>query len=490
MSQGYGGDDEYYGDHTCLICGSTDFSVVAGSLACAVCGTLAQDYEQIQGEYQPSQSQRLRRVRQKKAPAPAVQEPPPGGQAQAGTSGEVPGEALVVGESKGLKHLKTIQALLQRQVDAAIAALKCQDTLMEVVRRIWFGLLDHSDNLTKLNEINRRGASDPGDLSAMESLSTGVASDFPLHRTVTMIMLGALILREPVMPVDLTRAILSAELPYTKDAHAVRGLVGMTNDLLKDAVRLSRRLSLPHPKINVGGLVMRILDRIGLPMKIALHVHRVHASIKGEVEAYFRVSEMTDGISGGGITRQGSPYPFVFALVVVTLKLLYGLDGRKGDEMPVDSWLVWAKKVTRAEERRDNTWLSDRTKSMPIENLEEYLDFLDRHLMAEGEADLTRYIQKELKVVKILGGRAEAPMEASSSSEEEGEGPPVGQRWETKPEGSYDLYNEWSQSLHVDYQAVVIAMSSAFWIKPAFVHHAVIALERILVQRESQQARA
>ena len=47
MSQygGYAAGDDY-GTQNCLVCGSSDFNVVGGRLACTVCGTEAGDFQE------------------------------------------------------------------------------------------------------------------------------------------------------------------------------------------------------------------------------------------------------------------------------------------------------------------------------------------------------------------------------------------------------------------------------------------------------------
>ena len=257
---------------------------------------------------------------------------------------------------------------------------------------------------------------------------------------------------------------------------------------------------IPFPKINVGGLIVRFLDELRLPMQIALHVHRLHEFLPREAAGrYFDLSSSTYGFA--------DPYPFVFGLLVVTLKLLYGLDGRQiergeEDNLPHISWTCWAKELLQSQEDHHSPWLSENVVSMPTEDISAYIVFLNKHLFSEDfnhDRDNLKSMYRKLK------GIARQQKQASTANANERKTSPkrrgtedAAQKYvasrDSRPsqgacdKASYIMCNEWCDVLHLDYQAVIMAISSTFWIKPSFIHHAVIRLERLLLQAEEARA--
>ncbi|QDZ17817.1 hypothetical protein HOP50_01g03240 [Chloropicon primus] len=486
MNQGgYAAGDDY-GTQSCIVCGCSDFNVVAGYLACTNCGTQAQDFQETQTEAPESQTVRpqrgaVRRVHLSQPKAPTKYE-------LEGAEREAAWEENLDASSGGATgHLERLQALLVKQSEAAGRMFKCQDALSPVVRRIWTRLLDLSENVAKLNEATSVEDSSGNKESLFRELTSKMEEEFPPEKSLAILMLGLLILREPVMPIDLVIAILTMRLPFPKNPHVIRvNVVAIATKMMNECVEVSAALSLPKPVINVGGLVTRILFELNLPLDIALHVHRLHSYLPAEADVYFQVYQHeTKTHAHGGTSFRGSPYPFVLGLVLVTLKLLYGLDGRKAEKTPVESWVGWAKGNMEAKEAENRTWLAVDTVAMPKEDLALYADFLRGNVKTEEVHNLFMSVHAVLKGLARQEMWADDMGQKASEHERAAEAPASTGRKGVPGGGQYAAYGEWSRALHIDYQAVVIVMSHVFWIKPAFVHHAAMSLEQLVAKREN-----
>jgi hypothetical protein len=519
-SQDYGlgtqGEYDYFDNQVCPMCQGTSFAVTSGFLACTTCGHQA-DFQQTESQVPEASarggwSQGLRRVRKpKKRPAHQVLL-----EEQLEQVADKASTVVSEAEEEATAHLKRLQELLWKQTACLTTLHHCHGSLRVVVKEIWFRLLHLNEDIAQLNETKKGAKVEPNreqqPVHELVALCKRIRKAFAFEKTIPILMLAALIVREPIMPVDLTKAILTAEMPlFEAGVHVRHGIVSMTSRVLLDSIKLSEQLMIPPPKVNVGGLVVRFLDELGLPMQIALHVHRLHAFLPGEEAGKcFEISSST--------YRFADPYPFVFGLLVVTLKLLYGLDGRQIDRreedssLPPISWTGWAKELLQSKEDHHSLWLSENIVSMPKEDIRAYIDFLNKHLFSE-EFNHDRHnlrsmyrklkgIARQQKEASGGGGSKNAKTTANPSNSkrrdeeeeaaeeyERGSGDDDSSRPSSTGEAAFDktsyvMCNEGCDFLHLDYQAVVLAISSTFWIKPSFVHHAVIRLERLMLQEE------
>ena len=186
---------------------------------------------------------------------------------------------------------------------------------------------------------------------------------------------------------------------------------------------------------------------------------------------------------GGGVTLRGNPYPFVFGLVLVTMKVLYGLDGSRADGMPVSSWTAWARDIVQSKQRENRTWLSTSAILMPTEDLGTYFDFLKDHVITDEIHEVMRPACRVMSGLASLETWKTRAFPGNSDFQDTRSEPGSPKPFEREREWvRYTLYGEGSRLLHMDYQAVVLAMSACFWIKPSFIHHAAIRLERMIAE--------
>ncbi len=507
--------DNDYASQACHVCGASDFRIIAGFLSCTVCGTQAQDFQETQEEFTQTQGNQgnffRRRVR---LPASVKKQEgrAPGEEVRAAGDGHGPstsGAGVAGGDA--VAHLKSLQGLLARQADALVLHLGCRGALKDTVRKIWLRMVDTNEDIRALNEEEGSGDREgPEAAQRRQTLAKAIVEAFPVQRSVAVLMLAALVSREPVLPIDLTKLIMTAKMPLLKGDLISQTTMWATDKVLCDAVKLSRTLGLPHQKINVGGLVARFVKELQLPPDIALHARKLHACLPEEVGKYLSISENTSRSDLGGLTFSGSPYPYVAGLLLVTLKVLFGLDGRKAANMPVQSWTAWAAKRLESNGGLNSgpwhPWLVDTSSviGMPRQEVSAYADFLKKHLFPEGAPESMRSAYNLLK-----GIARRAPQ-----GNEGGERPP--QRtppatydpWDdpfAEPprldgddgggvgdevagaDASYVVYADGCASFHVDYQAVVLTLSHVSWVKPSFIHHATARLERLLLLAEGQQ---
>ena len=496
MSQygGYAAGDDY-GTQNCLVCGSSDFNVVGGRLACTVCGTEAGDFQETApDEFLESQSQRRSNLRSVRIKKQQPQRPPPTffeDDATAATDQPrgLPDEDV---EAAGVDHLTRLQTLVWGYTEFAEGLFNCGGSLRAVVKKIWTGVVDLSDEVDKLNEALLMDDLDPAKAAKLRSASAAVVSGIPLHRSVPVVMLGLLALREPVMPADLVKATLTRSLLHSQNlVREAGGANALLAHVEQESFRLSRDLSLPRPEVNVGGLALRILHDLRLPTSLSLNVHRLHSFLPARAGDYFKFSG-GEGRSRGGVSSTGSPYPFVLALVLVTLKLLFGLGGRGTWEgaPPVPSWTGWARDtVMRANEAGGgSSWIGESALSAAGADLDEYAAFLEGNVATGDVHELAQPALRAMQGMTDSDGREPAESLRREDFWDLGaEGPAAAAEHGCGP--GYALYNEHSAWLHTDYQAVVHAMSHVFWVKPSFIHHAAMALEKMVLERDAEGER-
>ncbi len=491
MSQRHGEfDDGEYGSQVCNVCGGSDFRIVAGFLACTICGTQSQDFQQSQSEF--NEFVQLRKVRkvQKKRQPPVLETFAEHDSNRTAAAAAAAAPTLDTGNG-AITHLRKFQDLLQRQVKALCAFFQCHRSFEGVVKKIWFRMLNLDEDMLRLNEINLKVEDSGGNEAYEKNTSRTIVENLPLERTLAILMLAILVLREPVMPVDLARAILLAKVPLFEVPDRVGDTLIIMKSLLADSATLSRSLLLPAPKINVGGLTLRFLHELKLPLDISLHVHRLNSLLPESADEYLSISEESVGQKRrGGLNY--SPYPYVLGLLLVTLKLLYGLDGSPAKrEMPVKSWVSWAKHLVLG---LNLGWWGTKSNSVPNRELREYFDFMREHFIPLEGGDISDSMRSTYKQLNDIIRQQEqaagfsAPDDKKQGFEDDDNREKARHAGkQKKTAGSYVMYHEDCSAFHIDYQAVLLAMSSVFWIKPHFIHHAAIKYEQLMVLKEEEE---
>lgn len=485
--RGYDSQPDEEGPQVCEICRHTEFTLTAGFWTCNNCGTQA-ELQQTQNEqvHQTGLRPTVRRVRTQSQSQRRQSQPPlyQGPRPVASVAEKV--DSLGAVEKEVVSHLAGIQKLLSRQSTALTSLYHCHG-LLQFVKQIWNRLLALNEDVLKFEEVLE--AKEESALEELRHLRKVIVETFPVEKTIPILMLAILIKGEPIMPIDLTRSIVMAKVPLFKDEQHTP-IIGITSHALLDASKLAEKLLIPFPKINIGGLTQRFLRELNLPEDMARQIHRLHQFLPQEVDKYFEIS-----------TRKYSlcvnPYPYVLALIVVALKLQYGLDGRmmgvdrsegKGGPAPAHAhaWTSWAKELVQSKEAELSPWLSE---SIPKNEICNYANFLNSHIFSEDFAQKHDYfapMARKLKEVvrqqeEFSGSNTDANARSNTASQrrdsEEGpqrhaDGSANASQSGRQATAQYVLYEESCSTFHLDYQAVVIALAFTFWMKPKHLHHA------------------
>jgi len=498
----YGGRDEgqedlnFPGNQSCDVCGSTELESVGGFLSCRACGAQSQDYQEGVIEFpQAIDRRRVRRIRQR-----------------VGTSQLESIEERIDPLDEDyrdmvLTPLKHLQTTLFKQVSALTSSGKCQPILKQAVSEIWFAMLSEDLNIKKMQQLLA------GELEGMESeqkteqckaLLSNITVHYDIEKTLSVILLGCLIIKEAVMPIDLVRYALNGELPYLKETTLGKGGISRlepdtpsVDSVLKNMLQIVEQIGTHVPRINVGGLVTRLLHEINLPPEVALHVHKLHCFVAVEMEPHL-------AISGRQTYMPGSSYSYVVGLVVVTLKILYGLDGRKTFEgsgelpCPPASWTTWASEVmARRGPCLQVPWLSEDVLRLSPDKISPFLNFLDSHIFSDTVPSPLQQLHNNICTVaketscSLTGHSADDTDDSGHDTNRGGSPVPHDTSGDgvsrSKGQNKLVTYGKYCTAFHRDYQAVIVVSAFAFCIKTSFIHYSVRQIERWIILRQSRE---
>eukprot|EP00803_Ostreobium_quekettii_P002440 evm.model.scf_754.3 EVM.evm.TU.scf_754.3 scf_754:38832-48922(-) len=506
----------------CPTCGGASFSNVNSTLVCDTCGAMSQHIVDIQLEegahmYRIDEARKVKGQRTKNHIGKEKNSYRRGDRVPA-----VEARFVV------LCYVKCLQALLKLQADALVK-LGVHPDVKGVLRKTWLEMVHRSHVLhpkvirygcmtesTRLFSYNKKALEARKD--ALQLSDTSVADPgyrlwffvfsrlLPMDTPTFLCYLACVYLGEAVTPVDVSCWAATGKLPYFELPDIAEGILAREGwsvpiTLFKTSSappphaiyemcgKLSDALSLKLPQLNVGGLVVQYLDLMQLPKGLAVFVMEVYRLLRWRPHCF----ETT-----GAASAHMQPYVRIMCLIVMTLKLLYGLDGRM-NAVPFaptrpDSWVLWAERIM------DKFWpppygrpTEGEVNKLTDAELEEFVDF-QRHKVFRGSQalkDVRRYVD-------VMEKYAEADVRGASptNSAEEPEnqathcggasdgcrGVFVGQQAseamdfeetrEQGPQESADLYvrtcmftHDRSHTMPVDYAAVLaVAATLVGWV--------------------------
>ena len=376
---------------TCVVCRSQAFDETdEGFFVCLRCGTQSQDvvrevedeelaFNHAGGGVRGVRSRRARRPRDDPGALP-----PPGAvgdwtararPADARAHASPPGAIL----DRVVAHCEGLQRLLHAQCLALASKFGCPPDTADVAGRYWAAYVD-ATGLLDLNyddadtyviartsprgkKTNARGererarprdededddsSSDANDDSSSfrrRTLRQIVTAHLPPRVTLSVAYLAALWTRAPIHPGDVSRWAADGDLPYLAASSRV-------------AARLARRLPFPDavaaksaprahlvasgaahvarmtrttmgapPPANAAALASRFCAELRLGDDVAARAHRA-LSVYAPPGLRLHLGDDRRGAYGA----PAPPHVHAMAIVVATLKLTYGLDGRGGE---------------------------------------------------------------------------------------------------------------------------------------------------------------
>eukprot|EP00887_Chlorella_sp_A99_P004430 scaffold30.g4430.t1 len=364
---------------TCEHCWAGELVLINGMMTCEACGEVQQDFLEEHEEFMPGihdQSFFRKWVPRKGCKG--------GGGSTGHTLGgrrgrgaHAPREPLRTREALRA-YAEAAQTLLQAQVAALCGRCGVDGRLRDVARQLWFALLADSgiledafaDEFEEKFEGRALQAGDedaPGEggdagsgkqrdvLAKYTTQMLRVLSPVLHYRlTLGLLQIACCLLREAVAPPDLSRWAAGGTLPYLHFGLQSWALLGPHRRLfgptfftpksvpgprrvLHDAQDLAARLGVEVPPLNAAAWLERYAAELALP-QVAAAAAMVPVSL--ELCRLYRFGPAL------AITVQPHPWAMLMAVLLVSLKLCYGLDGR-GREAPPGlppppDWLAWA----------------------------------------------------------------------------------------------------------------------------------------------------
>ena len=354
-----------YGGTTCPVCMGTEFRTVVGFRVCQTCGNQL-EFQMEDVEYTQGYDNR-RRVRLSQGATAAIQEEPliPFTLQPSPTRRVGEGRKTWLGEA--MTHLKRMQHVLYLQTQGVISSLKCGSSLNGIVLDVWTRLKLSDESVKELRSINNDGTETAAMAVKARFLLAAVKFAYSKDTTLSVIYLACLVAGEAVMPIDFVRGASNGDIVYrgvhirrqgfrAKKKQTYQNLFPKEGKIVNGMLLIAERIGVKPPAPNVGLLVRRYLGELRLSLKLATYIHWLHTRIADEGKNYLDTRTPD-------LFTQGRAYLYIAGLIVVTLKLLYGLNGKsptQDDDVPpvwqysisgnAESWVSWSLSLPQAKE--------------------------------------------------------------------------------------------------------------------------------------------
>lgn len=443
----------------CTTCGGTDLAFDNGVLVCNACGA-QQEVFQEETEFRAGIDDT--RGRRRAANSSTNQH------TQATLLARKEEQAAQQLQTAALAYVRCLQQLLQAQAECLTTRFGVSSQVTSVLRQLWLshlpstGMLEptphqlpaaavllgaaaaaaadpDADTADDDEPQPPAAATQPGDTDQQRSAALVVPNNMQrlfwklLHPQVTLQLcfLACALLRQPVTCYDVIGWALDAQLPYLRlpdiadrcltegesAALAPRCLEATVSlspvGLLNSACQLAAHLNLELPHIPGDVLLLRQVQELGLP-QVVLDV---------SLQLYCMYLTRTSWLNLAAITKpktQVTPYVWLSAVLLVAMKLSYGLGNAPSKAHPASSkaagppggWQAWAQGVMQRLPGLSNMLLGEQeVLALEPEAQQQYLQFCRHHMFAGNPT-----VPSMEDVHRLLNGWYEAAATQGSSS--------------------------------------------------------------------------
>ncbi|DBB06941.1 TPA: hypothetical protein ACH3X3_009592 [Trebouxia sp. C0006] len=431
-----------------------------------------------------------------------------------------------------------MQLMLQAQLEALMSNFGVQPSSVEAALPIWTAILAQSGILNEFQQkqVAARIQGNQDDNGGEESkhikrsfkaeLRDALTVLLPPHTLLVVCLLVCWLGREAVSHVDLIRGAMLGHLPFLdmpvrcKDllqTPAGHGLpvsamksataYGLLNaqTLLNKAAETAADLELKLPPLNAPLVFQRIILELAMPQALiapALALFRCYR----EGTIYMRLFE-TDN------RTWTSPYIYTMAVLVVTIKVLYGLDGVPRPAplgLPgAPQWTQWAESALQHLQGPVYPEAHQQIFDMTDAELLQYKRYLQKYVFAGWEApdDLKEWVRLLERHILHADMQAEEEEDAMGDGDEDVGHPaangdpqqPASSAVDDEDHGPVPteeakhpyLFTRESRSkltrdkVAPDYAAVLTICSRYLWVTPIQLHAEVAQLEHEMVEVEA-----
>ncbi|PNS16839.1 hypothetical protein CAC42_4803 [Sphaceloma murrayae] len=368
-------------------------------------------------------------------------------------------EVALTGKAGFEHYLVCFQLILWKQVKSFVAACNWSSELENIVRDLWsIRMHSLSDRLEQGDDAqdsqffsSQDSADETGAHVTGGRHGTGAPNFLGVIDGVSLIYLGCIMLRQPVLAIDLLRMVNDGDIPYYRavkdlDKGMVTRLQGHFHALLDPTLhltmdRLQSQMSrtvtyfeiacgLHVPSINHHLVLWRLTKELCLPLETYTGTLRL-SELLGLVFNYDTKRAKWE--------RQGMDHPEqrLAGVLLVTCKLLFPFDGKeRPPRRPTEpaalsmNWKSWRDKSMRTPVHKRSAFnealctSEDQVIDMPDDRLDQYMDWFNdmfattEHLSKSNRArhkeDFKRTIQSMFPVEKAAYA---SPREAFSSGD-------------------------------------------------------------------------
>lgn len=509
-------------DQVCSRCGMPALVLHNGLLVCEACGTQAEGFVEETAEFQVGVDDTTRRRKLRLNKRKAI----------------IAANVEAVSVHEELKcYCKCMQIMLQAQLEALMSNFGVQPSSVEAALPIWTAILAQSGILNEFQQKqiaariqgnqddNRDEDSKHIKRSFKAELRDALTVLLPPHTLLVVCLLVCWLGREAVSHVDLIRGAMLGHVPFLdmpvrcKDllqTPAGHGLpvsamksataYGLLNaqTLLNKAADTAADLELKLPPLNAPLVFQRIILELAMPQALiapALTLFRCYR----EGTIYMRLFE-TDN------RTWTSPYIYTMAVLIVTIKVMYGLDGDPRPAPPglprAPRWTQWAESALQHLQGPVYPEAHAQVCDMTNAELLQYKRYLQKYVFAGWEApddlkEWVRLLERHILHADMQAGEEQETMTAGDGHV----GPPAANGDPTQPASSaidedfgsvpteeakhpYLFTGETRSKLTrdkvaPDYAAVLTVCSRYLFITPIQLHAEVAQLEYEMAEVEA-----
>ncbi|KAJ3672814.1 hypothetical protein LUZ60_006188 [Juncus effusus] len=256
-------------------------------------------------------------------------------------------DPVTVGDGIRMRYVRGLQLILQKQCQVLVDRFGVSLIVCGVASRIWLRYVAVSgvfkDNwISSQIAAQGRETNEKSKKSHAQLIRRALRKTIPLYSTISISFLSCLIAREPILPTDITHWALNSQFPYLSvflqlennlsascplSSRALfRPVVLLSSWQLESASsEIAERIALQLPPVNFHGLSRRFLREVGLP----------------EGEILPEASRVFEWLLPAEMWVSGNRYAIptrvsVMAVLVISLRILYGVNGQGVWEMSLE----------------------------------------------------------------------------------------------------------------------------------------------------------